>query len=265
MPRDKGGGGLGPHTGGCTGLLIQHRLKACISLANTCSSRVLPIPNWRPPVYPEITKERKLRSPKVQTRSSLQRVCVCHPPRDAGARGGNRVLRPLRPASRAWRGQSKPSQGRVSQFREPGWGWERGQETRESARERERGGAGTGVTMPPSTSSWSSVRSSTTLGLREPAAAREPPRQQPGSGSSSSRNSSARLQERRWRGLCRPGPPAPRGRCRMADRAPGGTPGRCVRTRRRLKGERPRSRGESRRTGESRGLGSGVFSPGAVT
>lgn len=74
--------------------------------------------------------------------------------------------------------------------------------------------------MPPSTSSWSSVRSSTTLGLREPAATRETPRQQP-----SRSSSGARLQEGWWRR----GPPGARGRSRMADRAPGGRPpGRCV-------------------------------------
>lgn len=75
--------------------------------------------------------------------------------------------------------------------------------------------------MPPSTSSWSSVRSSTTLGLREPAATRETSKQQP-----SESSSSARLQEgRRW-GLRRRNPLGARGRSRMADRAPGRTPGR---------------------------------------
>lgn len=68
----------------------------------------------------------------------------------------------------------------------------RGPETREAAREMEGRGRNRGVTMPPSTSSWSSARSSTTLGLRESAAAtRETPRQPHSS------SSSAGLQEGR--------------------------------------------------------------------
>ena len=59
-------------------------------------------------------------------------------------------------------------------------------------REMEGRGRNRGVTMPPSTSSWSSARSSTTLGLRESAAAtRETPRQPHSS------SSSAGLQEGR--------------------------------------------------------------------
>lgn len=111
--------------------------------------------------------------------------------------------------------------------------------------------------MPPSTSSWSSVRSSTTLGLREPAATRETPRQQPSS-------SSARLQAGRRRGLCRRGPPGARGRSRMTDRAPG-EPGDVewvAQVAEELEAEEPQEEG---RYGESRGLGSGVFSPGAIT
>ena len=80
------------------------------------------------------------------------------------------------------------------------------------------------VTMPPSTSSWSSARSSTTLGLRELFAAPETPRQPPSSSSSSSSGGgggSAGLPEVRWRGPPRRGLSGARDRSRMADRAPG--------------------------------------------
>ncbi|KAL0611929.1 hypothetical protein AAY473_018556 [Plecturocebus cupreus] len=93
---------------------------------------------------------------------------------------------------------------------------EREQETGESAREMEGRGRNRRVTMPPSTSSWSSVRSSTTLGLRVPAATPETPRQLP-----STSSSSVGLQEGRWRGLPHQGRPGARGKSRMADRLRG--------------------------------------------
>lgn len=118
-----------------------------------------------------------------------------------------------------------------------GWEWEkRARNQGVSPRDRGAGQKQRGVTMPPRTSSWSSVRSSTTLGLREPAATRET-RQQP-----SESSSSARLQEGRWWGLRRRGPPGARGRSRMVDKAPGRTPGQCRKTRRWLKGKRLMSR-----------------------
>lgn len=158
-----------------------------------------PAPGWFSPSLTGVHRfilsyKREAGSTEVQTRSSMRCVQVSIQ-RDARETREKEEVESCGPETRI-RGsgvaEANLSRGKAGSGGNWGGDGERRQGTGGSAREMEGRGRNRRVTMPPSTSSWSSVRSSTTLGLREPAATPGTPRQLP-----SSSSSSAGLQEGR--------------------------------------------------------------------